>query len=271
MIVKNLQQTQTGINLKSKQKQTVSQIANFSTKGILKFINQDLYHPVFDGNKGEFCSKFLKNNIEMILKASIKDKEKVNKNKQMTNWETRMMYAFENAFLDLNQQLKNKNVNCGSTGLVLLIQKESGKAIISSVGDSIYSIKYINGNIKDVESHNFKNIIEQRRINLMENCTLEYGRLSKNGMNISLEPTRVFGDFEMEGCVLCIPEFEIFEITNVQSIAISSDGFSLSQIHHFLNFKDIGKYDTLKESIQNEAITNRDDSTIILLKIKNNF
>ena len=168
---------------------------------------------LFDGHGGDYVSKYLQQNFDKYFKKNLKNltEEEINK-------------SYIKTFSEIDNDIKEKAIEIGSTGTILLITEEDNQKIIygANVGDTRCTLF----NEKNFERLSFDHRADDKK---------EKGRIINSGgylkggrVNGSLMLSRVFGDFEFKKLgVKCEPFLFKKVISNDiknQVIILASDG-----------------------------------------------
>ena len=196
---------------------------------------------LFDGHGGDFVSKYLQQNFDKYFKKNLKNltEEEINK-------------SYIKTFSEIDNDIKEKAIEIGSTGTILLITEEDNQKIIygANVGDTRCTLF----NEKNFERLSFDHRADDKK---------EKGRIINSGgylkegrVNGTLMLSRVFGDFEFKKLgVKCEPFLFKKVISNDiknQFIILASDGL-WDAIED--NFIEEFIYETVEKDNKNENIT----------------
>ncbi len=200
---------------------------------------QLLYLAVFDGHGGlqhknhtvDYCQENLHLYLEMKLKQ-MKDRSN----------EKDVLNVIKESFLEFDRHMYNKNLVCGATCCMILIDFVHKCFYITNLGDSKCFICSPDGTIH-YESKNHTPLIEQRRIELAD-CEARIVIQTFNNQDTSyvevpigggLRVSRSFGDFlfkktkkksycATEGAVSSLPVVDYFPLLKNQRFILSTDG-----------------------------------------------
>ena len=168
---------------------------------------------LFDGHGGDFVSKYLQEYFDKYFKKNI------------TNLtQNEIEKSFKKTFLEIDNSIKEKSLNVGSTGTILLITQDNNKKIIygANIGDTRCTLF----NEKNIERLTFEHRVEDSKEK--ERIINSGGILKEGRVNGTLMLSRVFGDFELKKVgVKCDPYLfkkEINSDIKNQFLILASDG-----------------------------------------------
>ena len=184
-------------------------------KSILNFNEKqnNILFALFDGHGGDFVSKYLQEYFDKYFKKNI------------TNLtQNEIEKSFKKTFLEIDNSIKEKSLNVGSTGTILLITQDNNKKIIygANIGDTRCTLF----NEKNIERLTFEHRVEDSKEK--ERIINSGGILKEGRVNGTLMLSRVFGDFELKKVgVKCDPYLfkkEINSDIKNQFLILASDG-----------------------------------------------
>ena len=184
-------------------------------KSILNFNEKqnNILFALFDGHGGDFVSKYLQEYFDKYFK------------KNLTNLtQNEIEKSFKKTFLEIDNSIKDKSINVGSTGTILLITQDNNKKIIygANIGDTRCTLF----NEKNIERLTFEHRVEDSKEK--ERIINSGGILKEGRVNGTLMLSRVFGDFELKKVgVKCDPYLfkkEINSDIKNQFLILASDG-----------------------------------------------
>ena len=184
-------------------------------KSILNFNEKqnNILFALFDGHGGDFVSKYLQEYFDKYFKKNI------------TNLtQNEIEKSFKKTFLEIDNSIKEKSLNIGSTGTILLITQDNNKKIIygANIGDTRCTLF----NEKNIERLTFEHRVEDSKEK--ERIINSGGILKEGRVNGTLMLSRVFGDFELKKVgVKCDPYLfkkEINSDIKNQFLILASDG-----------------------------------------------
>ena len=184
-------------------------------KSILNFNEKknNILFTLFDGHGGDFVSNYLQEYFDKYLKKNI-----------INLTQNEIEKSFKKTFLEIDNSIKEKSINIGSTGTIILIIQENDKKIIygANVGDTRCTL---------FNEKNFERLTIDHRIddNKEKGRIINSGGILKEGrINGTLMLSRVFGDFDLKKIgVKCDPFIFKKEIKNNiknQFLILASDG-----------------------------------------------
>ena len=184
-------------------------------KSILNFNEKknNILFALFDGHGGDFVSNYLQEYFDKYLKKNI-----------INLTQNEIEKSFKKTFLEIDNSIKEKSINIGSTGTIILIIQENDKKIIygANVGDTRCTL---------FNEKNFERLTIDHRIddNKEKGRIINSGGILKEGrINGTLMLSRVFGDFDLKKIgVKCDPFIFKKEIKNNiknQFLILASDG-----------------------------------------------
>ena len=200
---------------KEDQNKTYKETMEDKGKSILNFNEKqnNILFTLFDGHGGDFVSKYLQENFDKYFKKNI------------TNLtQNELEKSFKKTFLEIDNSIKDKSINVGSTGTILLITQDNNKKIIygANVGDTRCTL---------FNDKKFERLTIDHRVddNKEKGRIINSGGILKEGrVNGTLMLSRVFGDFEVKNVgVKCEPYFfkkEIVTDIKNQFLILASDG-----------------------------------------------
>ena len=200
---------------KEDQNKTYKETMEDKGKSILNFNEKqnNILFTLFDGHGGDFVSKYLQENFDKYFKKNI------------TNLtQNEIEKSFKKTFLEIDNSIKDKSINVGSTGTILLITQDNNKKIIygANIGDTRCTLF----NEKNIERLTFEHRVEDSKEK--ERIINSGGILKEGRVNGTLMLSRVFGDFEVKNVgVKCEPYFfkkEIVTDIKNQFLILASDG-----------------------------------------------
>ena len=200
---------------KEDQNKTYKETMEDKGKSILNFNEKqnNILFTLFDGHGGDFVSKYLQQNFDKYFKKNLKNlkEEEINK-------------SYNKTFAEIDNDIKDKAIDVGSTGTILLITEEDNQKVIygANVGDTRCTLF----NEKNYERLSFDHRADDKK---------EIGRIINSGgylkegrVNGTLMLSRVFGDFDLKKIgVKCDPFIFKKEIKNNiknQFLILASDG-----------------------------------------------
>ena len=184
-------------------------------KSILNFNEKqnNILIALFDGHGGDFVSKYLQEYFDKYFKKNI------------TNLtQNEIEKSFKKTFLEIDNSIKEKSLNVGSTGTILLITQDNNKKIIygANIGDTRCTLF----NEKNIERLTIEHRVEDSKEK--ERIINSGGILKEGRVNGTLMLSRVFGDFELKKVgVKCDPYLfkkEINSDIKNQFLILASDG-----------------------------------------------
>ena len=200
---------------KEDQNKTYKETMEDKGKSILNFNEKqnNILFTLFDGHGGDFVSKYLQENFDKYFKKNI------------TNLtQNELEKSFKKTFLEIDNSIKDKSINVGATGTILLITQDNNKKIIygANIGDTRCTLF----NEKNIERLTFEHRVEDSKEK--ERIINSGGILKEGRVNGTLMLSRVFGDFELKKVgVKCDPYLfkkEINSDIKNQFLILASDG-----------------------------------------------
>ena len=213
-ILPNLNQT-IEISYKEDKNQNYKQDMEDKGKCILNFKEnpKNILITLFDGHGSDYVSKYLQQNFDKYFKKNLKNlkEEEINK-------------SYNKTFAEIDNDIKDKAIDVGSTGTILLITEEDNQKVIygANVGDTRCTLF----NEKNYERLSFDHRADDKK---------EIGRIINSGgylkegrVNGTLMLSRVFGDFEFKKLGVKCEPFLFKKVINNdiknQFIILASDG-----------------------------------------------
>jgi serine/threonine protein phosphatase PrpC len=172
------------------------------------------YFGVFDGHGGEFVSQYLKDNLFRAIRENMKF---TSRPYHHTSIPDRLIQSFEQINSQLKKEHLQESLHCGSTAIVALVNKRSGKVYFANTGDS----RAVSSLLHTTIDHKPSNKYELSRVgkhNIWKNGIMRLGG--------SLAMTRSFGDFDLEKYgLIATPEISTFTIdTDHEFLVLATDG-----------------------------------------------
>ncbi len=199
---------------------------------------QLLYLAVFDGHGGKnknHAVDYCQENLHLYLEMKLKQMKDRSNEKDVIN-------VIKESFLEFDRDMYNKNLVCGATCCMILIDFVHKCFYIANLGDSKCIICSPGGTIY-YESRDHTPLIEQKRIELAD-CDARIVIQQFNNQDTSyievpvgggLRVSRSFGDFlfkktkkksysTTEGVVSSLPDVDYFPLLKNQRFILSTDG-----------------------------------------------
>ena len=172
------------------------------------------YYGIFDGHGGSECSRFLSENLHLVLQKHLQGRS------SLPEWPPLIQQAFsecDEAFRSSHAEL-SKHV--GAACLVCLIRATD--VVVANTGDCRAVLSRRGEAIQLSNDHKPDLPSERRRI---ESCG---GTVSHGRVNGKINLSRAFGDFNLKesGVVVCTPEVDTYQINrNIDEfVVIGCDG-----------------------------------------------